>query len=188
MRRSQKTLSAIGLVASMLPVSGCAQGREQVAGHQYDVPAANLIPKSSYPFFLPRSEGNEFIFVLNPQAELRERRNVLVQDRKQVCARANGSGYVSRTICGEHPVQWQGRDWLRNGDDTFWTYSPATPPGTDAPYVSCHKMEIKGHTGLCSATLALGDLALTIGINDDELPTLQATYERAVSMLKSWEL
>jgi len=49
-------------------------------------------------------------------------------------------------------------------------------------------MEIKGHSGLCSAVLDLGDLVVTISLNDDELPALEEIYERAASLLRSWEV
>ena len=117
-----------------------------------------------------------------------KKRTVLVQGREAVCARANGSGYVSRTICDPQSIDWQGHGWVRNGDDTFWTYSPDTPSGADLHFVSCHRMKIEGHPGLCKATLALDDLVLTISLDDDELPALAGTYESAASMLRSWEV
>jgi hypothetical protein len=178
--------SAVGATALLL--GGCANAEQQVGGHRYNVPPANLIAKSDYPFFLPKSDDEGFIFILNPQAELRQQRSVLIQNRESVCIRANGGGSVSRTICGEQSVEWKGHAWRRKGDDTFWTYSPATPAGANAPFVSCHKMEIEGHSGLCSAVLELGDLVLTISLNDDELPALEETYERAASLLRSWEV
>ncbi len=178
----------IAVGATALFLSGCANAQQQVASHLYDVPPANLVPKSDYPFFLPKSEDEGFIFNLNPEAELRQQRSVLVQNRESVCTRANGAGYVSRTVCGPHEIEWQDHGWRRAGDDTWWTYSPDTPAGGKAPFVSCHKMQIEGHTGLCSATLGYGDLLLTISLNDDELPKLEKTYQRALSLLRSWEV
>lgn len=177
---------AVGAMALFL--SGCANAQQQVANHRYEVPPANLVPKSDYPFFLPKSDEEGFIFTLNPEAELRQQRSVLVQNRERVCARANGAGYVSRTVCGPREIAWRGHGWRKAGDETWWTYSPDTPVRGDAPFVSCHKMQIEGHTGLCSATLGLGDLLLTISLNDDELPKLEMTYQRAVSLLRSWEV
>ena len=49
-------------------------------------------------------------------------------------------------------------------------------------------MLIEGHSGLCKATLPLEDMVLTIGFDDDELPKLEALYQRAASMLRSWEV
>ncbi|GEM_PF-4029357 len=189
MSAAPRTLLALSIAVSATALLlSCAKAQQQVANHRYDVPFANLISKSDYPFFLPKSEDDGFIFILNPQADLRERRSVLVQERESVCIRANGGGYVSRTICGAQNVEWKGHGWRRQGDDTFWTYSPATPAGANAPFVSCHKMEIKGHSGLCSAVLDLGDLVVTISLNDDELPALEEIYERAASLLRSWEV
>lgn len=189
MTAARRTLSPFSFVvgAAALLLAGCADAQQQVAGHLYNVPTANLISKSSYPFFLPKSQDDGFIFILNPEAELRQQRSVLVQEREAVCARANGAGYVSRTICGPQQVAWKGLGWVRKGDETFWTYSPDTPRDADAPFISCHSMEVEGHPGRCSATLALDSLVLTIGLNDDELPRLEATYQRAASMLRSWE-
>ncbi|WP_215228027.1 hypothetical protein [Erythrobacter sp. 3-20A1M] len=185
-----RTLSAfmvaVGTTAFLL--GGCANAEEQVAGHRYDVSSAYLVPKSDYPFFLPKSQDEGFIFTLNPEAELRQQRSVLVQSRVDVCERANGSGYVSRTVCGPQTVEWQGHGWRRTGDDTWWTYSPDTPAAVDAPFVSCHKMEIEGHPGLCKASLPSGDLLLTISLNDDELPKLRENFQRAVSLLRDWEV
>ena len=186
-RRTQSLLSYT-VRATALLLAGCANAQQTVAGHRFDVPSANLISRSDYPFFLPETQDEGFIFILNPEAELRQRRTVLVQEREAVCARANGLGYVSRTICGSQKVEWQGHNWVKKGDETFGTYSPDAPPGTDAPFVSCHRMQIQGHPGLCKATLALGDLVLTIGLDDDELPELEATYKRAASMLNSWRV
>lgn len=190
MTAARRTFSAfscaVGTTALLL--AGCTNAQQQVAGHRFNVPAANLISKGDYPFFLPMSQDEGFIFILNPQAEARKKRTVLVQGREAVCARANGSGYVSRTICDPQSIDWQGHGWVRNGDDTFWTYSPDTPSGADLQFVSCHRMEIEGHPGLCKATLALDDLVLTISLDDDELPALAGTYESAASMLRSWEV
>lgn len=189
MTAARRTLSPFSFAAgaTVLLVAGCADAQQQVAGHFYHVPSANLVSKSAYPFFLPKSQDDGFIFILNPEAELRQQRTVLVQEREAVCARANGAGYVSRTICAPQHVEWEGHGRVKKGDETFWTYSPDTPPNTDAPFVSCHSMETKGHPGLCSATLTLDGLVLTIGLNDDELPGLEATFQRAASMLRSWE-
>lgn len=172
----------------VLLLAGCADAPQQVAGHEFDVPSAHLIAKSDYPFFLPKSQDDGFVFILNPEVELRQRTSVLVQEREAVCTRANGRGYVSRTICAPQIVEWQGRGWVKQGNETFWVYSPAMPPSAEAPFVSCHRMQIEGHPGLCHATLVLGDLVLTIGFDDDELPQLEATYQRAASMLHSWEV
>lgn len=176
---------AVGAMALLL--ASCTNGQQQVSGHRYDVPVANLIPGSSFPFFLPKPKNEGFIFILNPEDDLRQRILVAVEGRTEVCRRANGSGYVSKTICAPHPIEWQGHEWIRKGDDTFWTYSPNTSPGANAPFVSCFKIEIEGHSGLCSAILSVDDLALTIKLNDDELPALEATYQKAVAMLRSWE-
>ncbi len=112
----------------------------------------------------------------------------MVEDREKMCKRANGGGYVSQTICGSQSVDWRGQGWRKTGDDIFWNYSPDTLSDADAPFVTCHKMEIEGHSGLCTATLPFGNLVLSISLDDDELPYLDATYERAVSMLRSWEV
>lgn len=185
--RTQKAFRlSVGVTALFL--CGCANAQQQVGEHLYDVPEANLIPQSGYPFFLPKSESDGFIFILNPDAGTRQKRSVLVQDREEVCERANGRGYVSQTICGPQIVEWKGQGWLKTGDDTFWTYSPNAPSAANAPFVSCHKMELEEHPGLCKATLALGDLVLTFSLNDDELPSLEATYQHAASMLRSWEV
>ena len=177
---------ALGVTALLM--SSCANVQHEVAGHRYNVPEASLIPTSAYPFFLPKTRGNAFIFYLNPQAEIRERRTVLVEGREEVCASANGGGYVSRTICGQDQIRWQGFDWIKTGDEVFWTYSPDNPDSTDSPFIACHKMEIEGHSGMCSATVPLGDLVLTIGLDDDEVPELQKIYRRAAFLLRSWEL
>lgn len=185
-----RTLSAfrIAFGTTAFLLSGCANAEQQVAGHQYDVSSAHLIPKSDYPFFLPKSQDEGFIFVLNPEAELPQQRSVLVQNRVTVCERANGKGYVSRTVCSPKTVEWQGRGWRKTGDDTWWAYSPNTLAAADAPFVSCHKMQIEGHPGLCKASLPSGDLLLTISLNDDELHILGEMFQRAVSLLREWEV
>jgi hypothetical protein len=190
MRAACRTLPAFGFAfcATALLLAGCGNAQEQVADHRFDVPDANLIPTSAYPFFLRRSKDAGFIFYLNPQAELGQRRTVLVESRDSICTRANGGGYISRTVCAPQKIAWQGVGWLRQGDDVFWTYSPDTPAGANAHFVSCHSMEIEGHPGLCHATLAFEDLVLTIGLEDDELPALEATYQQAVSLLRKWEV
>jgi hypothetical protein len=48
-------------------------------------------------------------------------------------------------------------------------------------------METEGRSGLCSATLGVDDLALTIKLKDDEIPALEATFQKAMAMLRSWE-
>ena len=182
------TAIRVAVSATVLFLCGCANAQQQVAGHHYDVPPSNLVATSDYPFFLPKFDDDGFIFILNPDAHLRQQRSVLVESRDAVCARANGRGYVSRTICRANRVEWKGGGWIKTGDDTFWTYSPDKPSATNASFVSCHKMEIEGHSGLCHATLPLDGLVLTISLDDDELPALDATYQRAVTMLRSWEV
>lgn len=186
--RQSLQFSWLVIGTTALTLSGCTNAQQDVASHHFEVPDANLVAKSDYPFFLPKSGDDGFIFILNPTAELRQQRTVLVQSRNEVCARANGGGYVSQTICGSRDVEWRGQHWLKTGDDTFWTYSPDAPSEATAPFVSCNKMQMEGHSGLCHATLALGDLALTISLDDDELPSLEATYDRAATLLRSWEV
>jgi hypothetical protein len=185
-----RTLKAfrLSLGVTALFLCGCANAQQQVGEHLYDVPEANLVPQGAYPFFLSQSRSDGFIFILNPDAGSRHKRSVLVQDREEVCERANGRGYVSQTICSSQTIEWKGRGWLKTGDDTFWTYSPNARSAANAPFVSCHEMEQEEHPGLCKATLALGDLALTFSFNDDELASLEATYQQAASMLRSWEV
>ena len=177
---------AIGATALLL--AGCANAHQRVAGHKFDVPSTNLISKSDYPFFLPKSKDEGFTFIVNPETDLRQQKSVSVQSLKTVCARANGRGYVSRTICGPQKLEWRGRKWVKKGDETYWTYSPEAPSARDAPFVSCHRMQIEGHPGLCKATLALEDLVLTISLDDDEISELEATYWQVESMLRSWEI
>lgn len=166
---------------------GCSD-MQQVGSHRYRVPAENLVSKSSYPFFLPPSSDDGFIFILNPGALLTEQHSVLVQERSTICSKAKGREvHVNSTVCAAHKVEWRRRRWLRNGDETFWTYSPETPSRSPAPFVSCHKMEITGHTGLCSATVGADDLVLTIGLNADDLPALDDIYEQSVSALRAWK-
>ncbi|MGU3455652.1 hypothetical protein ACLBV5_05000 [Brevundimonas sp. M1A4_2e] len=185
--RQKSSAFSFAVGATALLLVSCTNGQHQVSGHRYDVPVAYLIPGSSFPFFLPEPKDEGFLFILNPEADLRRRILVVVEGRAEVCRRANGSGYVSKTICSPKPIEWQGHEWLRNGDDTFWTYSPNTSSGANTPFISCFKMETEGRSGLCSATLGVDDLALTIKLKDDEIPALEATFQKAMAMLRSWE-
>lgn len=180
----QKSLAvSLAVGATALLLASCTNEQQRVSGHRYNVPVANLVPRSSTPFFLPKPKDEEFIFILNPADDLRQHILVLVEDRTELCRRANGGGYVSKTICSPNTIEWQGHEWIKAGDDTYWTYSPNTSSGTHAPFVSC----FKGRSGLCSATLAVDDLALTINLKDDELPALETIYHKAVAMLHLWE-
>ena len=49
-------------------------------------------------------------------------------------------------------------------------------------------MQIEGHPGLCEAPLPSGDLLLTISLNNDELHKLGESFQRAVSLLREWEV
>ncbi len=187
-RRQTHPLCSYGLLLAALFLWGCSEEVERVGKHRFRVPPENLIPESERPFFLPEPEEDGFSFLLNPTAARTEQRSVLVQEREMICARARGlKARVNSTICAPEEVEWRGRRWLRNGNETHWTYSPEMPSGSPAPFVSCFKMTIPDHPGLCSATLPADDLALTINLNADELPALEATYERAVSALRIWE-
>jgi hypothetical protein len=77
MTAARRTFSAfscaVGTTALLL--AGCANAQQQVAGHRFNVPAANLISKGDYPFFLPMSQDEGFIFILNPQAEARKKKD-----------------------------------------------------------------------------------------------------------------
>lgn len=159
-----------------------------MGNHRFRVPPEHLVPESTYPFFLPPPSEDGFIFLLNPTAARTEQHSVLVQKREIICARARGSkARVNSTICAPEQVEWRGHRWLRNGNETHWTYSPEMPSGSPAPFVSCFKITIPDHPGLCGAILPADDLALTISLNADELPALEGTYERAVSALRAWE-
>jgi hypothetical protein len=184
----KRPVFCVAVGATALLLAGCGSAHQTVAGHRYNVPPSNMIFENHIPFFRPESENDGFIFVLNPEAEPSQQRTVVVEDLDGVCRRSNGGGYVSRTICGAQKIEWKGRGWRRKGDDTFWTYNPDTPEGENAPFVSCHGMQIEGHSGLCSAVMDLDDLVLTINLNDDELPTLEEKYERAASLLRSWKI
>jgi hypothetical protein len=187
MGASKRIRCADGVVLAVFLLGGCGDELERVGSHRFRVPAENLVPESARPFFLPPPREDGFIFLLNPSAPLAEQRSVLVQERSTICDRARGlKAYVNSTICAKEEVEWRGRGWLRSGDDTNWTYSPGTASGSPAPFVSCIKMTIPGHPGLCSATLPAEDLALTISLNADELPALEAAYNRAVSALRTW--
>ena len=83
-----KLFLSYAITATALLLAGCTKAQQQVAGRHFNVPSANLIPKSDYPFFLPKSQDQSFIFILNPEAELRQRTSVLVQERVAVCERA----------------------------------------------------------------------------------------------------
>ncbi|MFM6931201.1 MAG: hypothetical protein ACKOUT_03030 [Novosphingobium sp.] len=184
--RSTKSARCLLSCVIALLIGGCSDG-QRIGKYRYDVPTSYLVPNSSYPFFLPRSDDDGFIFILNPNARLPEQNSVLVEDRNSVCTRAKGGpAYVNSTICAPLEVEWKNRRWVRSGDETFWTYSPETRTGVPAPYVSCFKMQITGHPGLCHATLAHGDLAITIGFKDDELPALQSKYSQALAHLSEW--
>lgn len=177
-----------GLLLAVLTLGGCTEP-ERVGNHRFQVPAENLVPESDRPFFLPPAKEDGFIFTLDPTAALTGQRSVLVQELAMVCDRARGSkAHVNSTICAAQDVGWRGQRWLRHGDEIQWTYSPETPAGSPAPFVSCFKMTIPGHLGLCHATLAADDLALTISLNADEIPSLEAAYDSAVSALRSWEM
>lgn len=176
------------LLLVALTLGGCTEP-ERAGNHRFQVPAENLVPESDRPFYLPPAKEDGFIFTLDPTATLTGQRSVLVQKLAMVCDRARGlKAHVNSTICAAQDVEWRGQRWLRHGDETQWTYSPETPGGSPAPFVSCFKMTIPGHPGLCQATLAADDLALTISLNADEIPSLEATYDSAVSALSSWEM
>lgn len=176
------------LLLGAIILGGCNE-TERVGSHRFHVPSESLVPESDRPFFLPPAGEDGFIFKLNPTAALTEQRSVLVRELAMVCDRARGlKVHVNSTVCAAEDVSWRGRRWLKHGDETFWTFSPETPSGSPAPFVSCFNMEMPGHPGLCHATLAADDLALTISLNADELSSLEATYDSAVSKLRTWEM
>ena len=184
--RCSKLLRLTALMLFAAIPTAC-EGTQKVGSHRFYVPSDNLISKGSYPFFLPQSDEEEFIFILNPLEPFTEQHSVLVQELANICERAKGSdAYVNSTICAPTAVAWSDQKWVRVGDDTFWQYRPKNAPNS-AYFVSCHKMEIPGQSGLCHATLPFGDLALDIGFDDDELPTLGQLYLEAGSKLKAWE-
>lgn len=176
------------LVIATLLLASCSD-IQRVGIHQYRVPADSLISQDSFPFFLPRSTADGFIFILNPDAARTEQRNILVQRRDTICARAKGrQAYVNATICAPQRIEWRGRRWRKSGDETFWTFSPEQPSGLPAPFISCYKLEIPGHPGQRQATLPAGDLALTIDLNADELPILEKRFDEAMAALKRWQV
>jgi hypothetical protein len=176
-----------GMVLAIgMATAGC-DGVQIVGDHRYAVPSTYLIPRSDYPFFLPRSKKNDgFIFDLDPNAAPPKRHSVVVEDRASICATARGTAaYIARSACTDTP--WRGKAWSRDGDGIFWNYSPSTSARKSAPFVSCFKMQISGHPGLCHATLPWKDHLLTIGLYDDEVPRIDQLYDRATALLTAWQ-
>jgi hypothetical protein len=174
------------VLLACLACCGCGGEQvERVGNHRFAIAAKNRIPASAWPAFLPRSSDDGISFVLNPNAALPERIIVGVDARESVCRRAaGGPADVNATICSTFPLRWRGRRLYRSGDEVFWQYAPS-PSGT--PVIARCSPASKRGNGLCQATLPLGDLILTLHLNDSELPRLEADYDAAASLLHGWE-
>lgn len=179
--------------ASALPLAviGCGP-RDLVGTHSFDVPEAHAVPQSAWPFWLPRSDEQGFLFTLNPRAAPPDQVIVGVSSREDVCRRAAASAaYVNDTVCSSRPFRWEGQPRHRTGDGQFWTYvltesGPATAASRPQVVVSCFAMG-GGIPGRCTAIVPFGDLVLTLSMADPEVPRLEPAYRQATGLLQEWE-
>ncbi|WP_133243788.1 hypothetical protein [Sphingomonas pokkalii] len=180
-------LAALGVVGSLVFFSS---GTRKLNGHVFAVPAANDIPDSSTPFFLPLpGPGDGFSFCLNPEADLRAQILIGVESKKQICSRAAGSeALVNHTVCAPTMPPWRGVAMRKNRDGVLWRYElPSASGNVAAAPVSCFALADNSGDGLCTARLPYKDLILSIHLRDSRMSALEASYADAVSKLESWE-
>ena len=190
LQHSTRKRSKFTVLVATFALAGCSNV-QNVGGKQFDIPQKNLVAKSSYPFFLvgwPDQDG--FIFILNPDDILQRQISVLVSNWVDVCANARGStAFVNSSVCSKTATDWRKKPLKRAGDETFWTYGVVDPKTNErAIFVSCHKMEVKGHSGLCTATLPFENLVYSIGLSDSDVPNLSRFFDEATILLTKWKV
>ncbi len=180
-------IAALVVVGSLAFLSG---GTRKLNGHVFTVPAANDIPDSWTPFFLPLpGPGDGFSFYLNPEAVLPARVLIGVESKQRICSRAAGSqALVIGTVCAAAMPRWRGVAMRKDGDGVFWRYAlPSTTGHAAAAPVNCSALADKSGDGLCTAVLPYKDLVLSIHLRDSRVQSLEALYDDAVGKLERWE-
>jgi hypothetical protein len=192
--RSAKTAAAIAITLPIL-CTGCDRQHivRSVDGHTFVVPKADAI-QSNIPW-LPASQADGLMFILNPSEPPPKQIVVLLQENGQVCGGAGRSTYLG-SMCG-NPAdnrRFDGADYqskLRKvppqGNDIESFYVESESPNT---YVaSCVSSPTKSPElgDLCSCIGQYKNLRYTIGFREKIVGQLPDLTKKANMLLQSWE-
>jgi len=161
-----------------------------IDGHTFVVPRDHLI--QPHILWLPESQREGLMFILNPSDSPPEQVIVLAQESGQVCGGAANSAYLN-SMCREpmHAEETDYRDRLMKeplqGNDIESFYVDKDHPGT---YVaSCVSSPSKSPElgDMCSSIGEYKNLRYTIRFRESAIENLPELAKNANALLRSWE-
>jgi hypothetical protein len=177
-----------------LLVAGCGkQGiTRSVGGHNFVVPPDHLI-RSNIPW-LPASQADGVMFIVNPSDPPQRQIIVLLQERGQVCAGAANSAYLG-SLCGEpndggvfenanYKSDLSKTSPYKDGIESFYV-SRSDPKRYIA--ICTEPATPSDLGGLCSSASSYKNLKYTINFREKAISDLPGLMRSATSLLQSWE-
>jgi hypothetical protein len=184
--------SMLVVLASVL--SACNDGSMTIHadGKKFKIPKEYGV--TSVPVWLPRLQRNEFLFVLNPAAEMSDHVIISGQPRSEFCS-AKRTDYV-RNLCSSVTTPWLSEYSFPSlkkidGDDGVnWRYELplSTTRKTRVTVAYCSGVASEPTDGICSSDGFFDDLQYTIGFKESRLSDLATFHRRVQAKLKQWEL
>ena len=174
--------------------SGCSDRETEaitIDDHVFEVPRQYLIEERI--FWLPQSEEEGVLFIMNPEAPIRERRSVLIESTSITCSPKTPPEYdYLASICEAAERQaddiqqtqsspLEKEHW--NGDPTQWVYRLTDKRGKGRGDI----VATCSGNGLCYSLSNYADLVYNVSLRDSEIERLPAIRKRVHELLSSWE-
>lgn len=196
MMRGSKAVIMAGVL--LMAISGCSKSDVKtvaIDGHVFSVPKKYLI-QGTIPW-LPESQHDGLMFVINPEAPLPEQNSVLIQSTSITCHPQTAPAYdqlASACEAAERGFENEAAEprlelekFYENKGDPWWTYRLKDPggKGPGATVASCSALA--NGNGLCHALSNYGGLVYTVSLRDSEIARLPAIRRKVHELLSSWE-
>jgi hypothetical protein len=182
----------------MMAPGGCSDPDTKLIAiddHVFEVPREHLI-EERIPW-LPQSEEKGLMFLMNPEAPVREQISVLIESTVVTCNPKTPPVYSQLASACESAERQAGdkqktppsalEKELQNGDPTQWTYRLADKPGDERGDIVANCSAMGDGDGLCHSLSNYGDLVYTIGLRESDIQHLPAIRERIRKLLSSWK-
>ena len=153
------------------------------------------IPKeysvTSIPYWLPKLQRNQFLFVLNPSAAVSNQVHVSGEPRSTFCA-VKRTQYV-KDLCANDGATWirhYDTSRLKKVDDeegVIWHYELREGPKT-VVVAHCSGMADNTRNGICSSDGFFGGLQYSVGFSESRLPELANLHHSVQAKLEQWRI
>jgi hypothetical protein len=192
---SRRARAALGAIV-MASLGGCNHGntREIVIGkHTFRVPEKYLV-KGSIPW-LPMSQHEGLMFVINPEARPQEQKIVTLGSTKTTCQPetqpTSNMLALACTASGDSKISpaanFTAKKVYPYKDVSFqWEYRANDKDGNSRTVASCTSID-NGKDGLCTSIGSYKDLVYSVGLRDSEVQHLPEIWAKVREMLVSWE-